>query len=281
MSNSTMATTANEMTPSATSPSAATTWAQHASRRAGTARASMLLSTLLPALLALASPARAQEQAPAGAPAGGEASHGCKAYGGQTACGHNCIVAYGRPHCAPLPGGQCVANGGKVACGFSCIARAGDVQCAQTPSGTCTDRLGVLQCFDPTSPGGAGPDAPAPVVVPPAGLESQVEKAACHAAGAQTVCGFHCVRTAGSVTCARTPNGACGVTMGRATCNDPPGQLGVDPRVPKMSCVENAGRMACGYGCATLRGEVRCAQTPRGSCQVVNGQFACFDPPVQ
>ena len=45
------------------------------------------------------------------------------------------------------------------------------------------------------------------------------------------------------------------------------------------TCRSIDGHIACGYQCKSDGQRVRCAQTPQGSCQVLDGQAVCFDPP--
>lgn len=51
-----------------------------------------------------------------------------------------------------------------------------------------------------------------------------------------------------------------------------------DPSAP--SCRSIDGQIACGYACKSDGLRVRCAQTPQGRCQVMDGQVVCFDPPA-
>ena len=51
----------------------------------------------------------------------------------------------------------------------------------------------------------------------------------------------------------------------------------VDPSA--ATCRSIDGHAACGYQCKSDGQRVRCAQTPQGSCQVIDGQAVCFDPP--
>ena len=46
------------------------------------------------------------------------------------------------------------------------------------------------------------------------------------------------------------------------------------------TCRSIDGHVACGYQCKSDGQRVRCAQTPQGSCQVIDGQAVCFDPPA-
>jgi hypothetical protein len=221
------------------------------------------------ALLLLMAPSPADPS-----PAGHTEQPSCITAGGTTVCGYGCAEAGGTASCAQHPGGSCKTAYGKVACGFDCLAAHGDVRCAQTPTGVCNARGSGVSCFDPTSSTGAP-------ILPPFGTPTtDLRKARCHEVGTQLVCGFNCTATPGSMVCSRTPNGACGVTGARGVCNDPPGNIGVDPKQPKMSCLESGNAIACGYGCAREGTQVMCAQTPAGSCQAVRGRLNCFDPPV-
>jgi hypothetical protein len=51
-----------------------------------------------------------------------------------------------------------------------------------------------------------------------------------------------------------------------------------DPSAP--GCRSLDGQVACGYGCKSDGLRARCAQTPQGHCQVMDGQVVCFDPPA-
>ncbi|MFP2960784.1 hypothetical protein ACLEPN_23950 [Myxococcus sp. 1LA] len=51
-----------------------------------------------------------------------------------------------------------------------------------------------------------------------------------------------------------------------------------DPSKPACRAID--GKVSCGYGCKSDGQRVRCAQTPQGHCQVIDGQVVCFDPPA-
>lgn len=51
-----------------------------------------------------------------------------------------------------------------------------------------------------------------------------------------------------------------------------------DPSTPTCRAID--GKVSCGYGCKSDGQRVRCAQTPQGHCQVIDGQAVCFDPPA-
>lgn len=50
---------------------------------------------------------------------------------------------------------------------------------------------------------------------------------------------------------------------------------------PPMECHVSNGTQACGYHCVIHPKGVRCAQTPEGFCQVLDGEVVCFDPPEE
>ena len=52
----------------------------------------------------------------------------------------------------------------------------------------------------------------------------------------------------------------------------------VDAAGPTCRAID--GHVACGYQCKSDGQRVRCAQTPQGTCQVIDGQAVCFDPPT-
>jgi hypothetical protein len=47
---------------------------------------------------------------------------------------------------------------------------------------------------------------------------------------------------------------------------------------PGAACKSAFGKTACGYGCVAAYGDVKCAQTPEGRCQVAYGEITCWDP---
>lgn len=200
------------------------------------------------------------------APVSAQPQPECVTVAGQTTCGYGCKTASGQTACAQHPGGACTAAYGKLACGFSCVAAFGELRCAQNPGGVCQANAGKITCFDPQS-----------ASVPPG---TSVPQASCVVAGGTMACGYHCTTAAGSVQCAQTPAGACGVVGTTLTCNDPPAHLAFLPQTPRMQCERGAGRIACGYGCKSGGGDVRCAQTPGGVCQQNAGTITCFDPPA-
>jgi hypothetical protein len=130
----------------------------------------------IPFVLSLpAQPARAE--APAPEPPAPEPASRCLSAFGETACGWDCVAAFGQVRCADWPYGACfaafgdvvcgpaaprgwrlwVASGdlrpaeclaafGRIACGWGCVAAFGDVRCAALPWGTCAAAFGEVTC---------------------------------------------------------------------------------------------------------------------------------------
>ncbi len=46
-------------------------------------------------------------------------------------------------------------------------------------------------------------------------------------------------------------------------------------------CRTSGTTTACGYNCRAELSEVKCAQTPQGVCQRIEGQLVCWDPPEE
>lgn len=44
-------------------------------------------------------------------------------------------------------------------------------------------------------------------------------------------------------------------------------------------CHTSEGQVACGFNCKVGLGVAKCAQTPDGFCQTLDGQVICWDPP--
>ena len=101
----------------------------------------------------------------------------CTSAYGTTACGYDCVAAYGQVKCAATPAGVCAAASGEVtcwdpprrhgrfrrrhqpkasctsaygttACGYGCVAAYGEVRCASTPGGVCNAAYGEVTCSD-------------------------------------------------------------------------------------------------------------------------------------
>ena len=89
---------------------------------------------------------------------------------GKSACGYDCVVAYGDVACARTPFGaciaaygivycwdpsyfagrkaECLAAYGDVACGYDCTSGYGEVKCSSNPYGTCTAAYGHVVCSE-------------------------------------------------------------------------------------------------------------------------------------
>lgn len=178
------------------------------------------------------------------------------------------LVAVSQSTAAPKP--ECVTSGLNVACGFQCRAELDQVKCAQTPQGLCTRLERQLVCWDPPEEARLhGGDA--------------LKKASCRAKYRDVACGFACVTSPNHLACAQTPWGVCATRFDRVECWDPSPAV-VHHFEPKAlagaQCVQTDTMFACGWDCRRSYQEVACAQTPKGTCRVVEGHLACFDPPL-
>lgn len=98
----------------------------------------------------------------------------CKSAFGQTACGFDCVAAFGQVKCAKTPAGtckaafgdivcadpadggrwpgqpkvECVTAFGQTACGYGCVTAFGQVQCAKRPGGVCQAAYGEIVCSE-------------------------------------------------------------------------------------------------------------------------------------
>jgi hypothetical protein len=79
------------------------------------------------------------------------------------------------------------------------------------------------------------------------------------------------------VQCAQRPGGKCQGYNGTITCFEPPADAFQHMPVVQAECVSSNGQTACGYGCASHKGQVRCAQRPGGMCQGYNGTITCSE----
>jgi hypothetical protein len=219
-------------------------------------------------------------------------------------CGFNCLKNYGQMRCAMTPQGRCasvegkvacwdppaaylaylgtnaeaascLANYGEVACGYNCVEHNGHVACSETPMGRCAGNFGKITCFDP------------PLSLLPL-FQGAVPQAQCMEAFEKIACGYHCVGQFGQVKCSTTPQGTCTTKGGNVLCFDPPTSELVfmasqpNPGLAESSCLEERGRVACGYRCLANEGDVACAVTPRGSCNISDeGRVVCTDPPAR
>jgi len=168
----------------------------------------------------------------------------------------------------PVNGSSCINNYGKVACGYHCIAAHGELACARTSAGVCSFTDSEITCWDP-------PDSVR------AHYGDRVPRPRCLARSGHLACGYNCEsRDGGEVHCSETPDGVCVATSRGVTCWDPPinAYCADDRPLPRPKCITVDGYTACGYGCAARNGELACAETPGGSCQLYPRQIVCNDP---
>jgi hypothetical protein len=161
----------------------------------------------------------------------------------------------------------CLEAGGERACGHHCVARFGLVRCARTSHGICWAEGGTVTCWDPPQhvAEGSGPLPPRP---------------RCQRAGDRTACGYECLARGDEVACTQTPEGAC-VLLERhgVVCWDPPPHVRARmASPPRPTCVEEEGRVACGYQCLAREGELACTRTPWGLCRSAESGLTCWDP---
>ncbi len=183
------------------------------------------------------------------------------------------LVGVGFLLAATAPGdasaAECLTSSGKTACGYHCEASDGDVRCSQTADGVCSVSSGVVACWDP------------PPMLRRA-LGDRVPRASCVTTDAQTACGYSCETNSDRALCAQTPFGECRASDGKIACWDPPAAvvLAKRERTPHVQCISSLGKIACGYHCQTYDGNLRCSQTPEGTCSVEQGYLICWDPPL-
>lgn len=172
---------------------------------------------------------------------------------------------------APAP--KCLTDGTSVACGYNCVNKLGQVGCASTPMGACRAKPDVNQivCADPP-----------PEVYGVFG--GKTPRMACKEHQQAVACGYGCVEQGGVLGCTTTPFGVCDTREATPVCFDPDRFVicAGGTSTQKPTCVQHAGKIACGYKCATLGSAAACAKTPGGSCDTEGGQGpVCFDPPVR
>jgi hypothetical protein len=169
---------------------------------------------------------------------------------------------------APAMSPTCMTNYGKTVCGYHCLAAHGEVACAKTSAGICGATETELTCWDP-------PDSVR------AHYGDKVPRPKCLTRFGSIACGYDCASREGDkVYCAQTADGICVSTWREVVCWDPPiyAYCADDKPLPRPKCVTIDGHAACGYGCADRNGEIQCASTPGGRCEVVPSQIICTDP---
>ncbi len=177
-------------------------------------------------------------------------------------------VAYGGA--APAP--KCLTDGSAAACGYNCKNAAGVVACAQTPAGACA----------------AGPNNKVVCADPPPEVYgvfgSKTPPMACKEHLQTVACGYGCVLSGGVLACTKTPFGICDTREGVPVCFDPDKHVicAGGTQTKKPACTQHAGKLACGYTCATVGSAIACAKTPQGTCDSQGtSEPVCFDPPVR
>lgn len=179
--------------------------------------------------------------------------------------------ATGRPPpAAPppaVPPPRCITAYGQTVCGYDCSAVNGEVRCASTPYGACIATDQHVTCWDP-----------APQLA--WATNGRLQQARCVRNTNGVACGYACVTAYDDARCSATPFGACDADQGALVCADPPVPvvLAHQGAPPAMACMRLNGQIACGYHCVSANGEVRCASTPNGICQVTNSHVVCWDP---
>jgi len=187
----------------------------------------------------------------------------CKSAYGKTACGYDCVAAYGDVQCAAAPWGACESAYGKIVCGPDRVDRRSRRArfWRQVPKATCVSSHGRIACGWGCVTGGGGP------------ICADEPGAECKSAYGKTACGFSCVAAYGDVKCARHADGRCVQSAGKVACSDGSG----DRRAPRQECKSAYGKTACGYSCVAAYGQVQCASRPDGRCVASHGTITCSD----
>lgn len=172
------------------------------------------------------------------------------------------IVVFAALQVAAQPQQECKSAFGKTACGYHCMAAFGDVRCADHPDGECRAAFG------------------------------------------EVACGFDCTAAFGKVRCAPEPGGVCKAAFGDVVCSEgaptrggwqggggPGGGYGGGGQdrwrgwrqdreaLPPQECKSAYGKTVCGHHCVAAFGDVQCARTHLGACEVAFGKITCADPP--
>lgn len=110
---------------------------------------------------------------------------------------------------------------------------------------------------------------------------AQTAEPKCVTSNGTRTCGYGCVENGSTARCAQTPQGVCGKNASGMMCFDPPLWLGALKLsgLPSPTCVDSGSAIACGYDCKKENGRLGCAQTPKGTCQIIYGAVICADPP--
>jgi len=95
-------------------------------------------------------------------------------------------------------------------------------------------------------------------------------------------CGYGCVVSGGVLRGTKTPFGVCDTREGEPVCFDPDKYVicAGGTQTQKPTWTQHAGKLACGYRCATVGSAIACAKTPQGTCDDQgSSEPVCFDPP--
>ncbi len=168
---------------------------------------------------------------------------------------------------ASVPAPSCRTSGSQLACGYHCRAELGEAKCSQTPEGICQNVEDRLVCWDPPEE---------------VRLHATAQRPSCKKKFGEVACGYACATSPTKIACAQTPWGSCTTRYDQVVCWDPaPATIHhFTEELAGVRCVSSETSFACGWDCKRSRSEVRCAQTPRGTCAVNEGKLVCFDPPV-
>ena len=165
---------------------------------------------------------------------------------------------------------ECKSAYGKTVCGYHCVAAYGEIRCARTPEGQCKAAYGEVTCWDPEPRDRDG-----------RGDRHRHDErggrndgATCESAYGKTACGFDCKAAFGEIKCADTPNGVCHSAYGKLVCWDPPRWVRGHQ---KARCEAAYGDIACGYGCVSAYGKIKCASSPGGACKAAYGDITCSE----
>ena len=167
---------------------------------------------------------------------------------------------------------SCLRHGDRLVCGFHCTSNLNSAACAQTPEGMCTATPSQVVCWDPP------PDVRA---IMQSGRDD-LPQPKCITSLNGAACGYYCEETGDQVACANSPMGACATRFGVLRCWDPAPEvrwaMEVQGDLRAASCERTLDKVACGYACVSTLKNVKCAQTPWGSCNRSFDAIACWDP---
>ena len=166
----------------------------------------------------------------------------------------------------------CTRLNDHLVCGFHCTSNLNQAACSQTPEGMCAATPNQVVCWDPP------PDVR---MIMHSGSDD-LPQPSCITSINGAACGYDCQRTGDAVACASTPMGACATRFGVLRCWDPAPevrwQMEAQNQLTRASCERTLDKVACGYACVATLKNVRCAETPWGTCTRSFDSIACWDP---